>query len=208
MYSIPNRCGEGWAADKQADKSIAAKKIREHIIVGIANTPGRMEEYTHVQDTFGGRLLGGKAEQYADFVIREVKPLIDGYYRTLPQRKMTSMMGSSLGGLLSFWFGELYPDVFFRIGALSSTFGWGKGDAKNQTILELTRKSSKRDLMIYIDSGSPRDNYQVTLQMRDILLKKGYKQNKDLFYWLEKGAVHNEKAWRVRLFRPFEYLLK
>lgn len=197
----------GWGVDKWIDKLTTASKIQSTIVVGIANTSGRFEEYTHTQDKISGKTVGGKAKDYADFLLREVKPWIDGHYRTLPTRRQTSVMGSSLGGLISLWLGYEYPDVFFRIGALSSTFGWGQIGASNPTLLDIVKKEDPRNIVIYIDSGSPKDNAKETLQMRDILSNKGYVFGLNLQHWLEKGATHNEKAWNDRLFRPLEFLL-
>ncbi|MFT3766004.1 MAG: hypothetical protein QM820_10870 [Minicystis sp.] len=30
----------------------------------------------------------------------------------------------------------------------------------------------------------------------------GYTDDKDLYYWWENGAMHNEAAWAARVFRP------
>ena len=128
-------------------------------------------------------------------------------YRTLPSKRATAVMGSSLGGLVSMWLGETYSDVFFRVGALSSTFGWGTIGAKNPTLLDTIKQSPFRNMVVYLDSGSPQDNYQVTLQMRDILQKKGYLPDLNMKHWTQTGASHNEQAWKQRLFRPLTFLL-
>lgn len=197
----------GWKVDTWIDSLHKQGKIQPPIVVGIANTTERFDEYTHTQDKIQGTLVGGKAKEYADFLLREVKPWIDGTYRTLPARRHTSTMGSSLGGLVSLWLGYQYPDAFFRIGALSSTFGWGKFDANNPTLLDIVQQETRKNLVIYLDSGSPNDNYQDTLAMRNILQKKGYQFGLNLQHWVETGASHNEKAWNDRLFRPLEFLL-
>jgi len=204
----PKSMWGGWGTKETVDNLLKAKKIQPTIVVGMANTPGRMDEYTHVSDKLQGRTVGGKAKWYADFILREVKPFIDGHYRTLPDKRHTSVMGSSLGGLVSLWLGWQYPDAFFRIGALSSTFGWGTFGATNPTLLQIVEKGTFQNLVIYLDSGSPKDNYKETLQMLDILQKKRqYIPGLNMLHWTEKGAIHNERAWKLRLFRPLEFLL-
>ena len=37
-------------------------------------------------------------------------------------------MGSSLGGLVSFYLGMRHPDVFSKVACLSSAFGWNGVD--------------------------------------------------------------------------------
>jgi predicted alpha/beta superfamily hydrolase len=196
----------GWDVKGWADQLIQEGKIKPLIIVGIANTPGRMDEYTHTQDRVGGQLVGGKAADYADFLLRDIKPLINGMYRTRPHYRQNALMGSSLGGLISLWLGTHHPKEFFRIGALSSTFGWGKIAEQNPTLGEIIQQKGYQSLAIYIDSGSPQDNYQVTLQMRDLLKGLDYIEGFNLLHWVEQGAIHNEQAWRNRLDRPLRYL--
>jgi predicted alpha/beta superfamily hydrolase len=203
----PQAAFGSWEVHKWIDSLVPANKILPYIVVGIANTGGRMDEYTPTRELLNGQMVGGRATDYADFIVRELKPWIDGRYRTLPGRRHTAVMGSSLGGVISFWLGLEYSDVFFRIGALSSTFGWGASNASGPSILDIAKQTDFRNLVIYIDSGSPQDNYNVTLQMRSILETKGYLHGLNLQHWVEQGAIHNESAWHKRLHRPMQFLL-
>jgi len=83
--------GVAWQLHETAARLIHEKKIEPMIIVGLANTMGRLEEYTTK-----------RGHKYAAFLIDEVKPFIDKTYLTLPSRQHTSLLGSSLGGLISF----------------------------------------------------------------------------------------------------------
>ncbi|MCB9639725.1 MAG: alpha/beta hydrolase [Myxococcales bacterium] len=197
----------GWGVKVWADQMIKAQQVKPFIVVGIENTPGRMDEYTHTTDQISGNTVGGKAQDYADFLLKEVKPFIDGMYRTKPGRRHTAVMGSSLGGLISLWLGIQYPRTFFRVGALSSTFGWGQLGANNPTLGQIFQGKGFQNLVVYIDSGSPQDNYQVTIQMRDLMKQLNYLEGFNLQHYVEQGAVHNEKAWRDRLNRPLSFLL-
>lgn len=202
----PKGINGGWDVATTIATQVKQGNMEPVIVVGIANTPARMDEYTHTQDRISGKVLGGKAKDYARYLTKTLKPWIDGQYRTRPWRRATGTMGSSLGGLISLWLGVEYPDVFYQIGALSSTFGWGKIGANNPTMLDIVQGLTWRNLRVYIDSGSPNDNYLVTIQMRDILEKKGYIHNLNLQHWVQQGAGHNEVEWRKRLFRPMTFL--
>src|SRR5204862_7698757 len=84
--------------------------IEEVIVVGIF-PHDRMTQYT----------IPGY-EDYGRFLVETLKPLIDAKYRTLPGPRTTAVMGSSLGGVDSFYLGWQWPEVFGKIRCLSSTF--------------------------------------------------------------------------------------
>src|SRR5260370_23055939 len=86
--------------------------IEEVIVVGI-HPNERMQEYT----------LPGY-EDYGRFLVEKLKPLIDGKYRTLTGPMDTAVMGSSLGGVVSFYLGWQWPDVFGKVACLSSMFAF------------------------------------------------------------------------------------
>ena len=73
------------------------------------------EYYTNANSENKG--VEGKA--YLEFIVKTLKPLIDKQYRTIPDKKHTAMAGSSMGGLLTFYAGLYYPDVFGSLGVLS-----------------------------------------------------------------------------------------
>jgi predicted alpha/beta superfamily hydrolase len=109
-------------------------------------------------------------------------------------------MGSSLGGVVSFYLGWQRPDVFGKVACLSSTFGY------RDNLIERVATESKRNLRIYLDSGWPRDNYEPTRAVRDRLLWKGYSPGSELFYLAFPEAKHNEMAWAERSSIPFQFL--
>jgi len=43
-------------------------------------------------------------------------------YRTLSDRSNTGIMGSSMGGLISFYAGLKYANIYSKIGAMSPSF--------------------------------------------------------------------------------------
>ncbi|MGM0837943.1 MAG: alpha/beta hydrolase [Bacillota bacterium] len=68
----------------------------------------------------GNESYGGKGKQYIDFIVNELKPLIDEKYRTISDN--TSIAGFSLGGLISTYAACMYPQVFQHIILLSPSF--------------------------------------------------------------------------------------
>jgi len=180
--------GNTWRTDEVLNTLDKMNAIEEVIVVGIYPND-RMNEYT----------MPGY-EDYGRFLVETLKPLIDRKYRTLTGPMNTAVMGSSLGGVVSFYLGWQWPKVFGKIACLSSTFTY------QDDLLDRIFAEPKRKIRIYLDSGWPGDNYEPTRSMRDRLLWKGYRPGSDLFYLAFPEARHDEKAWAVRSPIPFQFL--
>jgi enterochelin esterase-like enzyme len=188
--------GHDWRLDESASQLILAGKIEELMIVGIYNTPDRTSEYS-------GSLTG---EKYASFVAHELKPFIDNAYRTRTDASATAVMGSSMGGLISFYMAWWYPEIFGKAACLSSSFFWNK----NKT-LKMVRdyQGSKKPIRIYLDVGSKEtllvEGYREIVKL---LQKQGYRKGVDLQYFYDLGADHNEYDWGNRAWRALTFLFK
>lgn len=104
--------GVDWGIDETMTRLIAEKKIPEAIIVAIWNTPKRLTEYmpqkpletlkeADLDDMFKSVRREPLGDAYLRYLVTELKPAIDTRYRTQPDRAHTSIMGSSMGGLIS-----------------------------------------------------------------------------------------------------------
>jgi len=180
--------GNTWRTDEVLGMLDKMNAIEEVIVVGI-HPNDRMTEYT-----------SPGYEDYGRFIVETLKPLIDTKYRTLAGSSNTAVMGSSLGGVVSFYLGWQWPDVFGKVACLSSTFAY------RDNLLERVFAEPKRQLRIYLDSGWPADNYEPTRSMRDRLIWKGYRPGSELFYLAFPEAKHDENAWAVRSPIPFQFL--
>ncbi len=139
-------------------------------------------------------------ESYGQVVAQTLKARIDRDYRTLDSARDTAVMGSSLGGVVSLYLAWQWPGVFGMAACLSSTFGW-----RDDLLLRIAAEPS-RDIRIYLDSGWPQDNYEVTRDMQALLSTRGYSHGGNLQYFAFPGAHHNEKAWALRSHLPFQFL--
>jgi predicted alpha/beta superfamily hydrolase len=186
-----------WEVDSTIEKLLKINQIEKVIVVGIHNTMGREYEYTWVEMEEEGNIVGGGGPKYAEFIINELKPFIDSTFRTLTDRENTAVMGSSLGGLISFYLGLYYPDVFSKIGAMSPSLWWA-----DKIILEHARKI-RNDLKVWIDMGTEENMDQADLRkIKEILVEKGYVEGETLAYLEDKGADHNEQDWAKRFYLP------
>lgn len=180
--------GNTWRTDEVLNMLDKMNAIEEVIVVGI-HPHDRMNEYT----------MPGY-EDYGRFLVERLKPLIDGKYRTLSGPANTAAMGSSLGGVVSFYLGWQWPKVFGKVACLSSTFTY------RDNLLDRVSSEPKRKIQIYLDSGWPGDNYEATRSMRDRLMWKGYRPCSELFYLAFPEAKHDENAWAARSPIPLQFL--
>jgi predicted alpha/beta superfamily hydrolase len=188
--------GVDWQMDETADSLIEQGEIEQIIIVGIYNTSDRMAEYS---DTETGRA-------YMDFIVSDLKPFIDSTYRTLPDRIHTAVMGSSMGGLISFYLIWRYPQIFSKAGCLSTSLSWNDS-ALFREIENFT--GQKPEIKIYLDSsgkgseGRMKPYYE---QVKALLISKGFAEGKDVEYYFDKDGDHSERSWAKRAWRPLKFM--
>ena len=94
-----------------------------HVIVVAIVPLDREAEYTHTEWEPGHDCCG--VEQYTGYVADYVKGFIDGNYHTKKGPESTAIIGSSHGGLASFYMANRRPDAFGLAGCLSSSFWAG-----------------------------------------------------------------------------------
>lgn len=188
--------GSEWQADENLDSLAAVGAVEEVILVAINNTSDRIEEYS---DTPLGKA-------YASFVANRVKPMIDSLYRTKTGPEHTGIMGSSMGGLISFLFTWWHPDVFGKAACLSSVFDRRRTDVI--PLVEGTPPGPSRR-RIYMDCGGAPGEVSLKVGMDDmvkVLRDRGWVEGRDFAWYFDPAAEHNEQAWASRLWRPLSYL--
>ncbi len=201
--------GQEWRVDETAQSLIVAGKLEPLIIVGVYNAgKDRINEYTPAEDA--KYKMGGKADLYGRMLVEELKPFIDGKYRTRRGASYTGLGGSSLGGVASLYLGLKYSNVFGRLAVVSPSVWF----ADMQIVRYVEALRSKPKIRIWLDIGTKegdtsRDVQQTVAGARlleDALTKKGWKLGKDLKYVEAAGAEHNEKAWAARTGQILEFL--
>jgi predicted alpha/beta superfamily hydrolase len=201
--------GVPWGADEVAEREVRADRVPPIIIVGVANTPDRLQEYGPRRDEPDG--APDTARAYGRFLVDEVKPFIDSMYRTRPEAGYTGVGGSSMGGLISLCLCRWYPDVFGKCAALSPSLWWDR-ESFLQTV---TVAPSWRDRgRIWLDvgdrEGGTRAGSAATMgrvrRLAHLLARQGLREGEQFRHVEVPGGTHNEASWGGRFDQVLRYL--
>jgi len=184
-----------WNVDEKLD-SLQAQLI----VVGIEHgNEKRLEELTPFKNEKYG---GGNADDYLDFIVKTLKPRIDSLYRTKNNAKNTLIMGSSLGGLTSFYATLKYPDIFGKAGVFSPSFWFSDEIFKYVE----SRKKIKSKIYFMCGDSESADMVKDLIRMETLInSKRCYCLNlneKEIV----KGGQHNEKLWRDGFVKAIQWL--
>lgn len=226
--------GVSWGIPDTVSRLIREHEIPPVIIVGIASTAARGREYLpqRIYDLLPDatrqlirRSWSGppESDQYLEFMVDELKPFIDATYHTRSDRPGTYVMGSSMGGLISFYAQMEYPDVF--AGSASLSMHWLLGNQYEplpapdvltrqvlrafETYVSLSDVSPDRHL-IYIDRGTETLDARYppyTGPFAQFMRRAGWQPGKRFENRVYPGADHSEKSWRDRVATPLQFLL-
>lgn len=179
--------GKHWRVPETLGVLDAMSLVRQVIVVGVYPRD-RMEDYTRPG-----------YDAYARFLARELKPWVDERYRTLPGPRHAALLGSSLGGVVSLHAALSHPRAFGNAGCMSSTFGY------RDDLLERVLSGRRQPVRVYLDTGWPQDNYEVTRSMREALVRAGWREGSDLRYLAFPQARHDEQSWAERAHLPLQF---
>ena len=184
-----------WNIDEKLDSLNA-----QVIVVGIEHgNEKRIDELTPYKNEKYG---GGNGDNYLEFIVKTLKPKIDSSYRTKLNTVNTVIMGSSLGGLISYYALLKYPEVFGKAGVFSPAF-W-----INPKIFELTKNTKTLDSKMYFLCGDNEstdmvpDVNKMEILVSDIRCSCRHLTRKKIV----KSGQHNEKLWRDNFVTVFKWL--
>ncbi|MFV9504637.1 MAG: alpha/beta hydrolase [Oscillochloridaceae bacterium umkhey_bin13] len=207
-----------WGVAAAMEQVCAAYGIAGAIVVGVWHPPQRWQEYMparpllhpaahELAERFVAEHGTPVSDQYLRYLVEELKPQVDATYRTLPEREHTFLMGSSMGGLISFYGLCEYPSVFGGAACLSTHWSAGGAVLVDAMAALLPPAGAHR---LYFDYGSLGLDaaYELLQQRMDAHLHAaGYQPGHDWLSLSFVGADHNEAAWRARLHEPLAFLL-
>ena len=226
--------GMEWQIDETLDRLIRENKVRPTIVVGIWNTPKRLQEYLPSK-AFNGlppdyrqkihALYGGDplSDGYLKFIVNELRPMIDKRFNVKTGAADTAIMGSSMGSLISLYAIDEYPQIFGEAGMMSThwpLFMTPDGKSVSNEEYEVVSSAFERYLApalpdprthkLYFDHGSETlDAVYARYQDRvDALVEHhGYRQWSNVLSLSYPGEKHNEISWASRVAVPLQFLL-
>lgn len=190
-----------WGIDDTLDELTKADKVEKMIVVGVFHAGDkRAEEYIPY--------FYDMAKNYSEWFVKKLIPYIDSKYATKSDRANRGIMGSSLGGLMTLYMVNNYPESFSFGGAVSTHNPWEYKNIKD---------IPKRDIKLWLDAGTgeysggkmpdgsiqPYCYAEAARVITDGYISKGQIYGKDLFYYEVKDAIHNEMDWAKRVAVPF-----
>jgi enterochelin esterase-like enzyme len=226
--------GMEWEIDEHLDALIRQGKVRPTIVVGIWNTPKRLQEYVpskafeslpagyraKIRALYGGDPL---SDNYLKFIVRELKPMIDRRFNVKTGAKDTAMLGSSMGALVSLYAIDEYPRVFGAAGMMSThwpLFITPDGKSVSDTEYEVVSSAFEHYLApalpdpsahrLYFDHGSETlDAIYARYQQRvdAVVARRGYVEGVNWMTRSFPGQKHNEISWASRVSVPLQFLL-
>jgi predicted alpha/beta superfamily hydrolase len=211
--------GAEWKVDEVLGGLLAERAVRPTIVVGVWNTPARFAEYMPqaavladtIETGVGGMRVARRdvqSDAYLRFLVEELKPMIDRQFRTNPTRGATTIMGSSMGGLISGYAIARYPEVFGGAGCVSTHWPAGRGSVVDWLGDHLPPPATHR---LWFDHGTATlDSLYAPYQSRmDARLRAaGYAEGRQVMSRVYPGAEHSERSWAARLREPLQFLLQ
>lgn len=218
---------QSWEIDSVVTHLIDIDSIRPVIVVGIhsfADTrvgdlfPQRAGEEAGIVDILLDNPMGVdemRGSAYAAFMVETLKPLIDNRYNTISDRSNTTVMGSSMGGLMSLYALCEYPEVFGNAGCLSTHWvgfeeGYGMFAAAMRDYIRrhLPHAGSHK---LYFDLGTETTDAKYG-ESQEIMMgevrAKDYRDGVDLLTGFGPGDAHEERAWARRVHPPLLFFLR
>ncbi len=221
-----------WAADQSALRLIASGKVEPFIIVGI-DQPGAKRHRQYMPQRVHADVAAPTraaleafargpvfSDAYLAFIVKELKPRIDRDYRTRRDRTNTAIIGSSMGGLISFYAILEYPEVFGRAGGVSTHWPMGNPVARVEPIPEIVaawdrylanKAGAPKGRRIWFDHGTKTLDHYYAPYQRVIdarLVRQGWRKGRDFESRVYEGAPHEENAWAARLDDIFGWLMR
>lgn len=201
--------GMTWKADTTADRLILEGRLPPLILVGIASTADRLNEYATMQDR--NEQAGGRGLLYARFVLEEVKPFIDRNYRSRPDRTETGVAGSSMGGLISLSMVRHFSEQIGLCAALSPSLWWAEeaifGEFSGD-LAWLKRTHFWLDMGTR-EGGSREPGKHAVARARRLVQKLDQARllpSRDYYYMKVSGGGHDEAHWARRFDKVLLYL--
>lgn len=164
------------------DNLIYQKKIEPVIAVFVNPIDPETETNNRRADQFGVE------ETYLAFYTDELIPEIETNYKVDASKESRAIMGTSLGGLNSAYFGFSRPDIFGDIAIQAPAFWY------REEIYDIVRESDVGSPDIFMSVGTIGDNTNDARRMKTL-----FEEMELEFTYLETNEGHSWGAWSAQI---------
>ncbi len=193
LFDRANSFGAEWEIDETLDAQHG-----KTIVIGIDNGEAhRMAEYLFHDNEEHGAAEGRK---YLADLTQVIKPFVDELLRTKPEREFTSVAGSSMGGLISFYAGLYFPRVFGAVGIFSPAL-WLDAPMVFEEAQNVA-KATTLPQRWYFYAGAMESETMVEEVATMVHLLKAI-PNYEITYQIAESGIHDEQVWSS--YFPFYY---
>lgn len=190
LFDEENAFGREWCVDETLDAEQG--KV---IIVGIDNgAEHRMAEYMLHDHPDHGAAEGAK---YLKDIVEVLKPFVDSVLRTRPEKEYTCIAGSSMGGLISFYAGLYFPNIFGAVGVLSPALWLDApgifSEAKEKLVRDETAGSHMQRWYFY---GGALESETMVAEVATMVNVMREIPHINVTYQLDVEGIHDEEVWK------------
>lgn len=215
---------QSWNMDSTTQRLIDQNIIPPTIIVGIHSKdatrigdlmPKKLMDAVHNDTTratldymSGGQYRG---EAYLTFIAHTLKPEIDRLFATDPTPAATSIMGSSMGGLISLAAMAEYPDVFGSAACLSTHINNPDEHGGLYEALKIymaDRLHLDHTHRLYLDCGDQTVDADYTPYFDDMAARIDSLCTAEMQVRFFPGDEHSEQCWERRVAIPLTFIAR
>ena len=162
---------------------------KKMIVVGIEcghDGQERLSEYLPYPANQGSNFAKFQpmGKETMDWIVTQIKPMIDRQYRTIPFRECTGIAGSSMGGLMAIYAAVHYNRWFSKAGCISSAVGF----CMEPLMEDLKASTISPDTRMYFSWGS-REAWGAKDPEADDRSSKTYFWNKEIADYVTEAGV-------------------
>ena len=197
LFDMATGNGEEWKIDETLNK-FHAEGQKGCIVVGIEDGPKSelmISEKGKETVTTEGRAFG-------EFIVKSLKPFVDGHFRTKTSRLQTAIGGSVEGGMMAMYMAMAYQNIFSKALIFSPLF--------NDISFDYAGLATKKFSMNYYfvtgtdESPDKADNIE---KMVKLLKTKGYAKS-ELFVTSKIDGEQTEWFWSREFANAYKWLFK
>lgn len=134
---------------------------------------------------------------FIEYIIRELKPLIDETFSTNPDREHTAIGGASMGGIMAFYGFLRYSATFgYSLSFSTPFFFYSKRDLRRILKIFKPNPAQHGKLTLYVGGeGHEHEFTKGVFYVNKVLRKKYRFTDERLQFFFEPEAIHHEEWW-------------